>query len=103
MKKVIIKDKHNIRSIETYIAETIEEKVRRIVDENEPIKDGAPVIYQERAEGVLPEYDVRTDRWQIAINAMEKVTNDQLNQYLRNKTPSQEELSKAKESEQQAS
>lgn len=84
MKKVIIRDKHNIQSVETYEAESIETKVRRILDENEPITDGAPIIYTEKADGVKPEYNIRTDRWMIAIDAMDKVSSYEASQYLKN-------------------
>ena len=52
MKTVRIKNKHNMQSVKLYEAESIEEKVRRIVNENEPIEDGAPIIFQERIDGV---------------------------------------------------
>jgi hypothetical protein len=50
--------------------ETIEMKMERIVNNKEPIKDGAPLIYTERKDGIIPAYDIRTDRWEIAIDAM---------------------------------
>ena len=53
--------------------ETIETKVRRITENNEPITDGAPIIYTNREDGVLPAYNIRTDRWEIAQQAMEAV------------------------------
>ena len=81
MKTVRIKNKHNMQSVELYEAESIEEKVRRIVNENEPIEDGAPIIYQERIDGVKPEFNIRTDRWEIAIEAMDKVSADELSRY----------------------
>lgn len=54
--------------------ETIEKKMRRILNSNEPISDGAPLIYTERKDGVLPEYDIRTDRFEIAVEGMDMVT-----------------------------
>lgn len=54
--------------------ETIEEKIERIVNNNEPIKDGAPIIYTERGKGVEPQYNIRTDRWELAVDAMDKVS-----------------------------
>ena len=42
-------------------------------ESKEPITDGAPLIYTERKEGVIPAYDVRTDRFEIAVEAMGKV------------------------------
>lgn len=53
--------------------ESIENKVRRITENNEPITDGAPIIYTNRDDGVLPAYNIRTDRWDIAQAAMEAV------------------------------
>lgn len=53
--------------------ESIETKVRRITENNEPITDGAPIIYTNRDDGVLPAYNIRTDRWEIAQAAMDAV------------------------------
>lgn len=58
---------------ESYIGETIEEKVRRIMNNKEPIKDGSPQIFTDRKDGVRPELNIRTDRFEIAIEAMDKV------------------------------
>ena len=58
--------------------ETIEEKIRRILDNKEPISEGADVIYTERKDGINPAYDVRTDRFELAIDAMDKVHKDKL-------------------------
>lgn len=56
-----------------YEGETIEDKINRIVNNKEPISDGAPIIYTERKDGVHPEHDIRTDRFEVAIDAMDKV------------------------------
>lgn len=53
--------------------ESIENKVRRITENNEPITDGAPIIYTNRDDGVLPAYNIRTDRWDVAQAAMDAV------------------------------
>lgn len=53
--------------------ESIEAKVRRITENNEPITDGAPIIYTNRDDGVLPAYNIRTDRWEIAQEAMNAI------------------------------
>lgn len=55
------------------LGESIETKVRRITENNEPISDGAPIIYTNRDDGVLPAYNIRTDRWEIAQQAMDAV------------------------------
>jgi len=58
--------------------ESLETKISRIVTNNEPITDGAPIIYMDRGDGIKPEFDVRTDRWDIALDAMDKVTKSKL-------------------------
>lgn len=61
----------------SYQGERIEQKIHRIVHNNEPITDGAPLIYTERKDGVQPQYDIRTDRFEIAVDAMDYVTRSQ--------------------------
>lgn len=73
MKTKIIKPNSSLESVETYEGETIETKVSRIINEKAPIEDGAPIIFTERADGILPAYDIRTDRWDLAVDAMDKV------------------------------
>lgn len=41
---------------------------------NQPIEADAPIIYTPRKDGVKPEYNVRTDRFELAQNAMDKHT-----------------------------
>lgn len=53
--------------------ETIEQKIERVTTNKEPIKDGAPIIYTERKDGVLAGYNIRTDRFEVAVDAMDKV------------------------------
>ena len=63
--------KAEVFDIPTYEGETIEHKVQRIVLNKEPIEDGAEIIYTEKKDGVLPQYNIRTDKWDIAQNAMD--------------------------------
>lgn len=67
-----------IQCNEGYEGESIEEKIDRILNNNEPISDGAPLVYTERKDGVRPEYDVRTDRFELAVEAMDKVAQSHL-------------------------
>lgn len=53
--------------------ERIELKIDRMTQNNEPIGDSAPLIYTPRKDGVVAAYDIRTDKWDIALDAMEKV------------------------------
>lgn len=57
----------------SYKGESIEKKINRIVNNKEPIKDGSPKIYTERKNGVEAQYDIRTDRFEYAVDAMDKV------------------------------
>lgn len=54
--------------------EWLTEKVKRIMLNKEPITDGAPIQYTERKNGVMPEHDIRTDRFDLAIDAMNIAT-----------------------------
>ena len=67
-------NKGTLKGIKTYEGETIEQKINRITNNKEPIKDGAPLIYTERKNGVQAQYDIRTDRFEIAVEAMDKVS-----------------------------
>ena len=54
------------------IGQTIETRVQRMKANKEPITDGAPLIYTERKDGVLAGYNIRTDRFDIAVEFNEK-------------------------------
>lgn len=55
---------------------TIEEVITKALSENEPIGDAVPLIYTARKDGVRPEYDIRTDRWELAQKSMDRVAQD---------------------------
>ena len=63
--------KTTLKVNKSYLAETIVQKINRILNNKEPIKDGAPLIFIDRSEGVLPALDIRTDRFEVAIEAMD--------------------------------
>ena len=74
MKKTIIPNLlGRIQSVEIQEGETIETKVARITQNKEPITDSAPIIFTEKKDGVLPAYNIRTDRFDIALDAMDKI------------------------------
>ena len=54
--------------------EKLEDKIERFVNNKETITDqGSPKIYMERSEGINKAYNFRTDRFEVAIEAMDKV------------------------------
>ena len=69
-----------------YQAEPREVKLRKIISgESSNMEDGVfPTIYTEKKDGVLPEYDI-TDRFEVAIEAMDKINQSMANQIAKNK------------------
>lgn len=61
--------KSALKSVEKLEGEPIETKIERIVNNKEPIRDGAPEIFTERRDGVIAGYNIRTDRWEVATDA----------------------------------
>ena len=51
------------------------------METGEPIKDTTPLIYTPKEKGVMPQYDVRTDKWDIAQNAMDRVNKEWVVEY----------------------
>ena len=66
--------KTSIEVNKSVIGETIETQVERLVNNRENISGGSPLIFTERKDGVLAEYNIRTDRFEVAIDAMDKVS-----------------------------
>ena len=82
MKKNKIENtKQRFKFVEPLQGESIEQKVARILQSNEPITDGAPMIYTPKQAGVKPECNVRADKWDIAMNAMDRVNSHSCTTY----------------------
>lgn len=76
-KKPATKTTLKVRNV--YEGETIEMKMNRIINNKEPITEpGVITTYTDRKDGVKPELNIRTDRWELAIDAMDKVNADKL-------------------------
>lgn len=76
MKKHVITQKTGLRINSSAEGETIEMRVDRALNNKEPLDgDGAPLIYTERKDGVTPAHNIRTDRWEYAVEAMAKAAN----------------------------
>lgn len=71
----------------TYQAEPREVKLRKIISgESSDMEDGVfPTIYTEKKDGVLPENDIRTDRFEVAIDAIDKINQSVANQIAKSK------------------
>ena len=79
MFKNTLPNKTTIKTNQAKAGEYIEAKVRRVLNNKEPIKDGAPRIYTERKDGVRPEYDIRTDKWESAVEATSAIVQSHIN------------------------
>ena len=68
-----IRKRTTIANNESYIGDSLEVKIQRMVHNKEPLTEGAQLIYTERKDGIQAAYDIRTDRWEIATEAMDAV------------------------------
>lgn len=71
----------------TYQAEPRDVKLRKIISgESNDMEDGVfPTIYTEKKDGVQPEFDIRTDRFEVAIDAIDKINQSIANQIAKSK------------------
>lgn len=70
MRTLKVNNNTRINIQNSYIGESIEKKMERVVNNNEAVEAVSPIIYTERKDGVKPEYDIRTDIWQEAQHSM---------------------------------
>lgn len=56
--------------------ERIERVIERLLNNNEGLSEGEsrPIIHTDRDKGIIPEYDIRTDKFEQAIKETGKVT-----------------------------
>lgn len=52
---------------DSVFGESIEDRIERLRTDNEAISAEAPIIHTNSKEGVRPEYDIRTDKMELAI------------------------------------
>lgn len=51
----------------------MEEFLRKALNGNEPVQATAKMTYNDRKDGVLPQHDIRTDRFDLAMMATDKI------------------------------
>ncbi len=85
-KEWICRATHGIKKNDSYEAEPLEVKLRRATEEKKPIEAVAPMIYTEKSKGVIPEYDIRTDRFELAQAAMEKLNTVKFSEVAKSET-----------------
>ena len=52
---------------------SIEQVIRAALQDKEPITGNATLLYTDKKDGVHPEMDIRTDRFQMAMMAADRV------------------------------
>ncbi|AXH74752.1 MAG: hypothetical protein [Microviridae sp.] len=65
------RSKTRMQGRETYEGETLESKIARMLEDNDPITEISERIYGTREEGVIPSTNIRSDRWDAAVDAMD--------------------------------
>lgn len=80
----------------TYQAEPREVKLRKIISgEAKDMEDGVfPTIYTEKKDGVMPEYDIRTDRFEVALEAIDKINASTADKVAKSKGKTETEIEK---------
>lgn len=64
---------NNLTVNESAEGETLEQQIERMISNKEPITNADALMYTERKDGVRPETNIRTDRFEIAIEATDKI------------------------------
>lgn len=74
MKRIRIKNKTAFKINESVVGEPLMVKLQRMKRNKEKHTAEAPLIYTEKADGVLPEYDIRADKWELAMENADAVS-----------------------------
>jgi len=61
-----------------FTGESMEQYMNRVLVSGEPINAASPVIYTDRKSGVIPEYNIRTDRFDLALDAQSTIVKGQI-------------------------
>ena len=77
--------------VESYKGRSIEDRCKLLMETGEPIRDTSPLIFTPKEKGVMPQYDVRADKWDIAQNAMDRVNRERI---AKGQQPPSEEVKK---------
>ena len=73
MKTKIIGSRNGIKRNNSVEGETLETKVSRWMNNGEKIEASAELIYTERIKGVMPSYNIKTDRFDHALDVTDKI------------------------------
>ena len=74
MKKQPIFPKSNFKVNNSVEGKHLYTTINRMMDNKEPITAALPVEYTDPKVGVLPQFDPRTDKWEIMQDGMDRAT-----------------------------
>lgn len=83
-----IKQTTQISCNESYEAQSLEEQIKAATIGNQKIQADGSLIFTERKKGVEPQYNIRTDRFDLALDQIEKY--DKMTAAQRDDKPEQE-------------
>jgi len=76
MYKKVTKRTGGLKINQSMEGETIEEAVKRAYQNGENLESTNNLVYSERKEGVIEAYDIRKDKFEMALDANERVQQD---------------------------
>lgn len=68
------------QGIQLYEGKSIENELEEIITQKKPIEATAPLVYTEKRDGVIEDFDIRTDKWEAMQRAANYV-NEQKREY----------------------
>ena len=75
----MIYPKTSLKGVTPYEGESIERYCERATNTNQPIENSSPIIFQAREDGVLPEHNIRSDKWERAAATMNELAGSRRN------------------------
>lgn len=63
----------SVRENNSTEGEPIEIKIERAIENKEKLEGDAPLIFTEKSDGVNAGYNIRTDRFEIALDGIDKM------------------------------
>jgi hypothetical protein len=92
MKRNFVKPTGNMKGHTCITCEPLMIKLSRAMNSGEPIDSSAELAQTERKDGVLPQYDIRTDRFEKSLETYDAITKAHLAKREDNYTPKMEVL-----------
>lgn len=74
MYKQIQPNNGTMKGIKAYRAETIEKTLERMRNNKEPIQSTITAIYTDRKDGVQPDFDINTDKFEFLVEGKDAIS-----------------------------